>query len=290
MTMKVNDLLADISSRLRDVTDTPDLDAQTLLAHVTGNTRTWLTAHPDSHLSDLQLASAREAVTALAQGTPLPYILGHWEFFGIDFKVTPDVLIPRPETELLVEQALLWLRSRPVTMHSSLRAADIGTGAGCIAVALAKNIHDLRVLATDLSMPALRVAKHNAHRHGVLDRVDLVQCDLLPPHYDPLPTETHFDVICANLPYIPTQTLAGLPIFGREPTLALDGGADGLDSIRRLLKVAPEWLAPDGLLLLEIEAGQGVAAISLAYDMFEKATINLRRDLAGRERLVAIRL
>jgi release factor glutamine methyltransferase len=139
-------------------------------------------------------------------------------------------------------------------------------------------------------MPALRVAKHNAHRHGVLSRVDFVQCDLLPPHPDPLPTETHFDVICANLPYIPTQTLKELPIFGREPTLALDGGEDGLDPIRRLLKIAPEWLAPDGLILLEIEAGQGMAAVSLAYDLFDKATINLRRDLSGKERLVAIKL
>jgi release factor glutamine methyltransferase len=288
--MKIDELLTDISSRLRDLTDSPDLDAQVLLAHVTGNTRTWLTAHLDSHLSDLQLASVREAVSKLTAGTPLPYILGHWEFFSIDFKVTPDVLIPRPETELLVEHALLWLRSRPVTLHSSLRAADIGTGSGCIAVSLAKNMHDLRVLATDLSMPALRVAKHNAHRHGVLSRVDFVQCDLLPPHHDPLPTETHFDVICANLPYIPTQTLAGLPIFGREPTLALDGGQDGLDAIRKLLKIAPEWLAPDGLILLEIEAGQGMAAVSLAYDLFDKATINLRRDLSGKERLVAIKL
>ncbi len=288
--MKIDELLIDISSHLRDLTESPDLDAQVLLAHVTGHTRTWLTAHPDSHLSDLQRASVREAVSKLTAGTPLPYILGHWEFFSIDFKVTPDVLIPRPETELLVEHALLWLRSRPVTLHSSLRAADIGTGSGCIAVSLAKNMHDLRVLATDLSMPALRVAKHNAHRHGVLSRVDFVQCDLLPPHHEPLPTETHFDVICANLPYIPTQTLTGLPIFGREPTLALDGGQDGLDPIRKLLKIAPEWLAPDGLILLEIEAGQGMAAVSLAYDLFDKATINLRRDLSGKERLVAIKL
>lgn len=288
--MKIDDLLTDISSRLRDLTDTPDLDAQVLLAHITGHTRTWLTAHPETPLSDLEREAVRKAVSMLTEGTPLPYILGHWEFFGIDFMVTPDVLIPRPETELLVEQALLWLRSRPVTLHSSLRAADIGTGSGCIAVTLAKTIHDLRVLATDLSMPALRVAKHNAHRHGVLSRVDFVQCDLLPPHHEPLPTETHFDVICANLPYIPTQTLTGLPIFGREPTLALDGGEDGLDSIRCLLKIAPEWLAPDGLILLEIEAGQGMAAVSLAYDLFDKATINLRRDLSGKERLVAIKL
>lgn len=288
--MDVATLLGQTADRLRGVTDTPDLDAQVLLAHLMGKTRTWLSAYPETPLSDPQRAAVEEAVSKLTDGAPLPYILGHWEFFGLDFKVTPDVLIPRPETELLVEQAILWLQSRPTTAHSALRAADIGTGSGCIAVSLAKQIDDLRVLATDLSLPALEVARQNALRHGVNQRVDFVQCDLLPPHPFPLPTESHFDVICANLPYIPTATLEHLPIFGREPTLALNGGSDGLDPIRHLLKIAPEWLAPNGLILLEIEAGQGMAAVSLAYDSFDQATINLRRDLAGRERLVAIRL
>ncbi|HSQ38889.1 MAG TPA: peptide chain release factor N(5)-glutamine methyltransferase [Anaerolineales bacterium] len=286
--MIVGDLLVNISERLPG--DTPDLDAQVLLAHLTGKPRTWLAAHPESPLSDPQLAAVEEAISKLTAGTPLPYILGHWEFFGLDFEITPDVLIPRPETELLVEQAILWLQSRPVTSQTSLRAADVGTGSGCIAVSLASHISDLRVLATDLSLSALKVAHHNALRHRVADRVDFVQCNLLPPHPDPLPTESHFDIICANLPYIPTETLERLSIFGHEPALALNGGSDGLDPIRHLLKIAPEWLAPDGLILVEIEAGQGVAAVSLAYDSFDTATINLRRDLAGRERMVAIRL
>jgi release factor glutamine methyltransferase len=288
--MNISSLLAQTADRLRAVTDTPDLEAQVLLAHRVGKSRTWLAAHPDSPLSDPQLASIEEAVSRLEVGEPLPYILGRWEFFGLDFEVTPDVLIPRPETELLVEQAILWLQSRPVTKLSSLRAADVGTGSGCIAVSLAHHLPDLRVLATDLSLPALKVARCNALHQRVVERVDFVQCDLLPPHPDPLPTESHFDVICANLPYIPTETLEHLPVYGREPTLALNGGSDGLDPIRHLLKVAPEWLAPDGLILLEIEAGQGMAAVSLAYDSFDHATINLRRDLAGIERMVAIRL
>ncbi len=298
--MDVAPLLRQPSDRLRGVTDTPELDAQVLLAHLTGRSRAWLTAHPDSILSDLELASVREAVSRLEAGEPLPYLLGRWEFFGLDFEVTPDVLIPRPETELLVEQAILWLQSRPVTNLASLRAADVGAGSGCIAVSLAKHVPEARVLATDLSLPALRVARRNARRHGVDSRIDFVQCDLLPPFPHPRPLSQrwereegvrgHFDVICANLPYIPTETLAHLPIYGREPTLALNGGKDGLEIIRHLLKIAPEWLAPDGLILIEIEAGQGMAAVSLAYDSFERATINLRRDLAGRERLLAIRL
>jgi release factor glutamine methyltransferase len=288
--MNVLSTLEQISDRLRDWTDTPELDAQVLLAHLTGKPRTWLAAHNDSPLSDPQLAAIEEALSKLAAGTPLPYILGHWEFFGLDFKVTPAVLIPRPETELIVEQAIMWLQSRPKTNYSSLRAADVGTGSGCIAVSLAHHVPDLRVLATDLSLSALEVARANAKKHRVDGRVDFVQCDLLPPHPAPLPTESHFDVICANLPYIPTETLEHLPIYGREPTLALNGGSDGLDTIRHLLKIAPEWLAPDGLILLEIEAGQGMAAVSLAYDSFDNATINLRRDLAGIERMIAIRL
>ena len=288
--MNTASLLEQIANRLRAVTDTPDLDAQVLVAHVMGKSRTWLAAHPESPLSGPRADSVAEAVSRLEAGEPLPYILGRWEFFSLEFEVTPDVLIPRPETELLVEQAIMWLQSRPVTAQSSLRAADVGTGSGCISVALAHHVPDLRVLATDLSLAALEVARRNALKHRVADRVDFVQCDLLPPHPVPLPTESHFDVICANLPYIPTETLEHLPVFGREPTLALNGGHDGLDPIRHLLKIAPEWLAPNGLILLEIEAGHGLAALSLAYDSFDNATINLRRDLAGKERMIAIRL
>jgi release factor glutamine methyltransferase len=284
----IGELLPQISGRLPG--DTPDLDAQVLVAHLLGKSRAWLAAHFDESLSVSQLVIVEQAVKRLEAGEPFPYVLGHWEFFGLDFKITPDVLIPRPETELIVEQAILWLQSRPVTNLSSLRAADVGTGSGCIAISLAHHIPDLRVLATDLSMPALKVAQGNAICHQVNDRVDFVQCDLLPPHPTPLPTESHFDVICANLPYIPTETLESLPVFRHEPILALNGGSDGLEPMRNLLKIAPDWLAPDGLILLEIESGQGMTAVSLAYDSFDHATINLRRDLAGKERMVAIRL
>jgi release factor glutamine methyltransferase len=117
-----------------------------------------------------------------------------------------------------------------------------------------------------------------------------VQCDLLPHHIDPLPTERHFDLICANLPYIPTETLRSLPIYRREPTLALDGGTDGMETIRRLLNIAPAWLAPNGMLLLEIEAARGVQALNIACDMFSEATIHLHQDLAGQDRLLEIML
>ena len=288
--MDIRTALTELTTSLRPITDTPALDAQVTLAHVLDKSRTWLAAHPDSLLSDSQVDSVRESLSKLQAGTPLPYLLGHWEFFGLDLEVTPDVLIPRPETELLVERAIAFLKSRERTRFSSLRAADVGTGSGCIAVSLAAHIPDLRVLATDLSLSALEVAKRNAAKHGVAERVDLIQCDLLPPHPDPLPTESHFDLICANLPYIPSGAIPGLPIFGREPTLALDGGPTGLDLIRRLLTIAPEWLAPHGLILLETEASLGMQTLSLAFDMFSEANIHLHQDLSGKDRLVEIAL
>lgn len=288
--MDIRSALDEMTKGLRALTETPELDAQVLLAHTTGKPRTWVTAHPETLLSDSAVASVRESLSKLQAGTPLPYILGHWEFFGLDFEVTPDVLIPRPETELLVERAIAFLQSRDRTRFSSLRAADVGTGSGCIAISLATHLSDLRVTATDLSLPALEVARRNAKKHGVAHRTDFIQCDLLPPHPDPLPTEIHFDLICANLPYIPTDTMRGLPIFGREPTLALDGGQTGLDIIERLLEITPEWLAPQGLILLEIEASLGMQAFSLAYDSFSEASIHLHQDLTGKDRLIEIAL
>lgn len=285
--MEIGEFLPRISGRLPG--DSPDLDAQVLLGNFIGKSRTWIAAHPETALLDSQIGSIDNAVIRIQKGEPLPYVLGHWEFFGLDFKITPDVLIPRPETEMIVEQAILWLQSRQAANQSGLRAADVGTGSGCIAISLAHHIQNLRVLATDLSMPALRVARQNAFVHNVLDRMDFIQSDLLPPRPSPLLKENHFDVICANLPYIPTKILQNLPLYGHEPSLALDGGEDGLNLIRQLLKIVPGWLAPNGLILLEIEAGQGMAAVSLAYDSFDRATINLRRDLAGNERMVVIK-
>jgi len=280
------DLLEETVSRLASVSETPELDARVLLANILDKPRTWVEAHPEAHLTQPQLAAAKKAIAKLEAGEPFPYVLGHWEFFGLDLEINADVLIPRPETELLVERAIYWLKASP----ERRTIADVGTGSGCIAVAIAKNIYDAKVTATDISYPALEVAHRNARRHNVAKRIDLVQCDLLPPHPDSLPTALHFDLICANLPYIPTVTLKELPIYKREPTLALHGGEDGLDIVRQLLRMAPKWLAPRGMILLEIEASQGMPAVSLAYDAFANAEIQLHQDLAGHDRLLSIEL
>jgi release factor glutamine methyltransferase len=284
MTQTLGDYLIHKIPKLPD--DLTQHDAQLLLAHAIGHPRTWLLAHLDAPLSTSMLASADQAFARLEAGEPLPYILGHWEFYGLDFDITPNVLIPRPETELLVEKAIKWLSAS----GERRTVADIGTGSGIIATSIAMHIPSARILATDISRAALKVAKHNAEKFHVHHRIDFLECDLLPQHIDPLPTDRHFDLICANLPYIPTQTMRELPIFGREPTLALDGGKDGLDLYRRLLDIVPNWLAPNGMLLLEIEATQGLKALSLAYDLFSEASISLHQDLAGHDRLLEISL
>lgn len=276
---RLRDLRSALADRLRPLTDTPDLDAAVLLAHVLGRERTWLEAHPEFEPDARQLRALEAAARRLESGDPLPYVLGKWEFFGHTLTVTPDVLIPRPETELLVEHALAWLRAHP----GRRAAADIGTGSGCIAIALAAAIPDLHVLATDVSRRALRVARLNARRVGVDARIEFYHGDLLPAR-----GAGPFDLIAANLPYIPTETLRTLPIYGHEPTVALDGGADGLDLIRALLHRAPTCLKPGGIILMEIEASEGLKALSLAYDAFHAAEIRLHHDLAGRDRLITI--
>jgi len=249
-----------------------------LLSHVLGRPRAWVLAHPEVDLSIEQMTSLQARLARLEKGEPLPYVLGRWEFYGLEFEVTPATLIPRPETELLVETALDWLRHRP----DRRLAADVGTGTGCIAIALAVHLKELQVTATDISLPALHTARDNAEKHGVTAHIRFVLSDLFPP------TAERYDLVCANLPYIPSQQLPQLEIYGKEPALALDGGLVGLDLIRRFLQFAPERVHPGSLLLLEIEASQGDRAQALARAAFPEAEVQVHPDLAGRDRLISI--
>jgi release factor glutamine methyltransferase len=283
--VKISEVLSQLQFQCQG--DLPEAEVQIILAHVLGRPRTWLLAHMETSIQTDQLRQAEVDLARLRSGIPLPYILGHWEFYGMDFEVTKDVLIPRPETELLVEKAIGWLNASPLRRT----VADIGTGSGVISVTLAAHIPDLQILATDISLEALKVARHNACKFSVQNHIDFLQCDLLPHHIDPLPTERHFDLICGNLPYIPTEKLHALPIFGREPSVAVDGGPDGLELYRRLFELTPAWLAPRGLMLFEIEATLGPQALSLAFDAFsEDVTLHLHQDLAGNDRLLEIQL
>jgi release factor glutamine methyltransferase len=271
-------LLPILRQRLSATSETPGLDAQVLLACVLERSRTWVLAHPEVILSPDQEHQLSVSLARLEEGEPLPYVLEHWEFYGLDFLVNPAVLIPRPETELLVEQALSWLRATP----ERRLAADVGTGSGCIAVSLAVHFPDLRIVASDISREALKTAQLNATRHAVSGRVTCVQSHLIPP------TSRPFNLICANLPYIPTEKLRELKVAQWEPGLALDGGPDGLKLIRPLIDNASRSLARGGLLLLEIEASQGTATCALAEAAFPNAEIDLLPDLAGNDRLVKV--
>jgi release factor glutamine methyltransferase len=276
--------LSELASRLSGVSETPALDTQVLAADLLGVSRAWILAHPEVELSAEQVQAFMANGCRLEQGEPLPYLLGHWEFFGLDFIVSPAVLIPRPETELLVEQALAWLRERRLQDSVGL-ALDVGCGSGCIAVALAKNTPRLRVIASDCSSAALGVARENITRYELADRVACVRADLLPALIEPV------DLVCANLPYIPSENLSSLRPARWEPALALDGGLDGLEVIRRLLEqlsAFPSPLAADGLALLEIEASQGEQVLELAARALPRAETALLKDLAGRSRCLCI--
>jgi release factor glutamine methyltransferase len=265
-------------ARLKAGSEQPGLEASLLAAFQLNQPRAWVLAHPELQLSLAQVNQLNALLDRLVEGTPLPYITGRQEFYGLQFSVNPAVLIPRPETEQLVEQSLAWLRAHP----QSRLAADVGTGSGCIAVTLARYHPNLSLIASDICLPALYTARQNAMAHGVKAKILLIQTDLLTS------IGARFDLVCANLPYIPSPTLPDLAVTRHEPALALDGGPDGLNAIRRLLADAPRWLAPISLLLLEIENRQGKAAAALAQQAFPTARVTVLPDLAGHDRLVRV--
>ena len=292
--LKLKNILNEIASRIIDSTETPVLDAQVLLASITGQSRSWVLAHPEIELNSKEQGELEFALDQLGTGVPLPYIIGNWEFYGLEFIISKDVLIPRPETELLVDKALAWLKANP----KRRRLIDMGTGSGCIAVALAVHIPDLFVIASDISEKALYIAQQNAHKFDVAGRIEFICGNLweagkLEKGYAfSLKTDRPSpgaDLITANLPYIPSSILHDLKVYGREPELALDGGFDGLVVIRQFLKSAMLYLKPGGLILMELESSLGKKASTLGYDFFPEAGIHLHQDLSGHERLLEIR-
>jgi release factor glutamine methyltransferase len=265
-------------AQLKHFSDQPALESEVLLAHQLGKSRAWVLAHNDFDLSSEQITKLNDQIIQLCAGKPLPYILGHWEFFGLDFMVSPSVLIPRPETEILVETALVWLQQNPAARC----AVDVGTGSGCIAISLCRHVPDLNMTGIDLYEDALAIAEKNVFLHQLQDRITIIHSDLLSG------TSETFNLICANLPYIPTATLQSLRVSKHEPRTALDGGEDGLNYIDRLLHQAVARMAPGGLILLEIEAGQGDSSRLLARACFPNASIEVKNDLAGLPRLLCV--
>jgi len=231
--LTLENCLQSLVDELAKVSETAALDLQVLLAEVLGVNRSWVLAHPEYILTQVQAQQLESAVNRLTRGEPLPYVLGHWEFYGLDLKVSPANLIPRPETELLVDWVIAWLQANPERRFG----IDVGTGSGCIAIALTKNVPDLRMLAIDVSIEAIEIARDNLQKHGVDERVFLVQMDLLNAIQQPLPAKS-IDFICANLPYIPTEKLDKLEVSMHEPRKALNGGPGGLKFIHQILNLA----------------------------------------------------
>lgn len=260
----------------------PRLDAQLILAHLLNVRREHLIAHDEAPLNAEQAGTYAKLVGLRAHGMPIAYVLGRRTFFEREFMVTSHVLIPRPETELIVEKALAWVQAQGRQSDPLLRVVDIGTGSGAIALSLAARLPAARVLATDLSAAALQVAQYNGRD---LRNVRFMQGDLLAG------IGGQFDVICANLPYIATAELDVLEVAKFEPAIALDGGKDGLALIRRLLQQAPSRLAKPSILLLEIGADQGAAALAAAQAAFPHgARISLHQDHADLDRVVQVLL
>jgi release factor glutamine methyltransferase len=257
-----------------NVEDAP-LEGELLLRHTLNIDRVQLYIDLEKELTPQQEEAFRRLLERRLSGEPSAYITGHREFYGLDFKVNPSVLIPRPESELLVEKTLAIAKNRPLSI-----IADIGTGSGALAINLALGLPGAKIYATDISAAALEVASANCRQHGVSGRVRLLKGNLLEPLPEPV------DIIVANLPYVSQPELD--PQF--EPPLALDGGADGTKVIKQLCQQVGGKLKAGGWLLLEIGQGQAEAVTTILHNIFPEGEIEVIPDLGGIERVVCLSL
>ncbi len=261
---------------------TPRVDAEVLLAHARKCQRIHLYARFHEVLTDDERAAMRELVKRRAHAEPVAHLVGHREFFSLDFRVTPDVLIPRPDTETLVTELLEHVQPLPQP-----EILEIGTGSGCIAITAAVRHRTAAVTAVDISPAALEIARGNAATHKVSDRIAFLEGDL----FATVPAGATFDAIVSNPPYIRSDEIPELQPDVRlhEPLLALDGGADGLDIVRRIVAEAPRWLRPGGLLLIEIDPSQASAVQSLLDSNPGYSDTGSINDLTGRPRVMRAR-
>jgi len=272
--------------------DAPRLCAEMLLAHVLGCERLKLYTDPDRPASPIERQSLRDLVTRAMDHEPIQYLVGEAWFFGLPFTVDRRVLIPRPSTQTIVEHVLQHHRHAEGVAEdgAGLLIADVCTGSGAIAVALAKNLPAARLAATDISADALALAKHNCERHGVIDRVDLLEGDLIAPLLDFPATrgKASLRYLVTNPPYIPDDEWAKLEpnVKDHEPSLALRGGPDGLDLIRPIVAAAPPLLQPGGLLLIETAAARATETAALLEARPDLGAPKILKDLEGLQRVV----
>jgi release factor glutamine methyltransferase len=295
--MDIRSALRDGIARLEDEgVSCPALAAELLLMHTFGCDRAWIYAHPEQELKATSREKYFSLIAQRASGVPTQHLTGHQEFWGLDFEVTPDVLIPRPETEHVIEVALERLGASPgansAGRHAELRIADVGTGSGCIAIALAHELPRARVMATDVSAAALGVARRNAGRHGVAARIEFIECNLLglPSHQSPaaIHQSPSFNLVASNPPYIGRQEAATLPreVRDHEPEAALFGGETGTEIYEPLVAQAAMLLKPGGFLVLELGYNSG-EYVSRLLEAPEWIDVAITDDLAGIGRVVS---
>ncbi len=259
--------------------DEAHLEAELLLRHASGLTRAELFRDLNLEINEEALEKFKNSLKKRLSGVPSAYITGHREFFGIDYIVTPSVLIPRPETELLVETAISLINK-----YNYVDAADIGTGSGNIAISLAVWCKKINITAVDISKSALDIAYQNARKHGVDNRISFLQGNLCQP------LNRVFDLICANLPYVTSGEVTSSNLLYYEPHLALDGGKDGLDIIRELGASVFSYIKPGGSVLLEVGDDQSEDVLACYLDNRPHIYSEVVRDLGGKQRLLHFRL
>ncbi len=280
--MRIADALRQADQRLRSAgIEDSRLEAQLLLCYALGVDRTRLLAALDEAASEEQSNRFEMALKRRLRREPTSYIIGHREFYDIELEVTPVAPVPRPETELVVEETLRFAKN----FANSLTVVDVGTGSGAIALAVAKHLPRARVLATDIATDVLTLAKRNAERLGLADRIEYVQTDLIAGLEGP------FDIVVANLPYVKSGDWEGLAPEIRlyEPLRAFDGGDDGLQLIQRLLAQTAGVLSPGCLMILEISWDQARALRSLVEELLPQSHLSVKQDLAGLDRIAIIK-
>jgi release factor glutamine methyltransferase len=276
--------------------DSPRLMSEMLVSHVIGCDRMKLYLDPDRPVSPLERDTLRNLVARALKHEPVQYLVSEAWFFGMPFHVDRRVLIPRPATETIVEEVLQNIRARHgqgATKGEGVLIADVCTGSGCIAIALLKNLPAARVVATECSADAVEVARTNAIRHGVLDRLDILTGDLLAPLND-YPTTRGagaLDYLVSNPPYIPDDEWPAVAanVKDHEPHLALRGGVDGLDYVRRLLEAGPRLIKPEGLLLIEVADSRAGAALEMVTAHMDLADARVLKDFEGLPRVIVAR-
>ena len=284
--MRPRDAIAQARHRLQAAgVEDSDFEAEYLLRHALAWTRETLLLRPEHELSIEESCRYEAAVERRAAGEPSAYIIGRREFYGLDLRVDPRALIPRPETEMLVELTLAAAHAMSPG-GNGLRIAEVGVGCGAVSVALGVHLPGARIWGTDLSPDAVELAKENAAAHGVAGRVTMVESDLL----DAVPGP--FDIIVSNPPYVPTPEIEELAkeIREHEPRVALDGGPDGSSIIARLLQASKDKLRPGGAMFMEMGWNHGERAAAIARKLWPEAEVSVSQDLAGLDRALTVRV